>query len=202
MKFHYCCRHCDYDLKAENNIKRTPKLSLAKLDAIVMTTIQQYMDALIKFDDLDETLSKNDPLKERRTQIAKKVKKLEKAVNDYENTLSTAYTHHLAGLLDLREYGLVRAKTEGEKLENEIQLKMLKSELAKYDDSTILENLYLVKYREFRSCESPTKEMIQTLIGHIYFTPLTNDIDIVFNFTDEFEDLKNIIHGDGGSADE
>jgi len=202
VQYYYCCRHCDYDLKDEHSLTRTPKLSLAMLDAVVMKTIQHYMDALIQFDDLAETLSRNDPLKERRALIAKDAKKLEKTVNDYENTLSTAYTHHLSGLLDFREYELIRAKMEREKQEAETRLKLIKGEQAKHENKSILENQWLVKYRAFRACEAPTKEMVQTLIGRIMLTPLSNEIEIVFNFTDEFEELKQIIHGNGGMVDE
>jgi hypothetical protein len=54
-----------------------------------------------------------------------------------------------------------------------------------------------VKYREFRDCLTPTKEMIQALIGRIVLTPLSNELYIELNFEDCFEDLRQLMHEGG-----
>jgi hypothetical protein len=54
-----------------------------------------------------------------------------------------------------------------------------------------------VKYRAFRDCETPTKEMIQALIGRISLTPMTNELDIQLNYMDCFEDLKQLLQESG-----
>jgi hypothetical protein len=196
--YYYSCRHCCYELKHELGLKTAPKLPLKTLDTIIMLAIKAHMDALVRFDDLAETLSNHDPLKDKRLEMAKIAKKLEKTLSGYENTLATAYTHHLGGLLDLREYELVRAKIENEKLQAESQLAGVKSEQSKYENSRILDNQWLVKYRAFRDCEIPTKEMIQTLIGRIVLTPMTSDIEVEFNFMEDFEELNHILRGGCG----
>lgn len=201
--YYYSCRHCCTAIKEATGTSRAPKLPLARIDSLVMAAIKKHMDALVRFDDLAETLANHDPLKQKRLDAAKKAKKLEKALDGYENTLATAYTHHLGGLLDLREYELVRVKIEDDKARAELQLTAIKSEQIKYENSRLLENQWLVKYREFRDCEIPTKDMIQALIERIVLRPMTNDVDITWNFTEDFEELDKLMgHGKGIAANE
>ena len=193
--YYYSCRHCCYELKEAAGAAIAPKLPLKNLDAAIMSTIKTHMDALVRFDDLAETLAAHDPMKHKRLEAAKRAKKLERTLNDYENTLAAAYTHHLSGLLDMREYELVRARIEREKTQAELQFGIVKSEQSRYESSRALENQWLVKYREFRDCETPTKEMIHTLIGRIVLTPMTNEVKIELNFTEDFAELDYIIYG-------
>jgi len=196
--YYYSCRHCCIEIKEITGATKAPKLPLKTLDSIIMATIKTHMDALVQFDDLAQTLAAHDPLKNKRMEVAQKVRKLEKTLNDHESTLATAYTHHLGGLLDMREYELVRAKIEGEKAQAETQLATIKSEQTRYENSYALENQWLVKYREFRDCEIPTKEMIQALIGRIVLTPVTNKVEIELNFTEDFAELDYLINEIGG----
>jgi DNA invertase Pin-like site-specific DNA recombinase len=198
--YYYSCRYCCIELKHEHGLARAPKLSMVKLDALVMEILRKQMDALIQYDHLTDMLSKHDPFKEKRMMLAKDAKKHEKVVRDSEGALSTAYTHHLGGLLDLREYNLIRTKIEGDKLEAEARLVLARDEQARYDNRNLLENQWLVKYSAFRSCEAPTVEMVQALISRIILTPMTNEVDIQFNFIDDFTELQQIIHGNGGVA--
>ena len=101
------------------------------------------------------------------------------------------------GLLDLREYRLVREKIERDKFEAEVRLAGISAEQSKYDINNALNNQWLVKYSEFRNCETPTKEMVQALISKIYLTPLTNELNIELNFEDCFEDLRQILQESG-----
>jgi hypothetical protein len=80
-----------------------------------METLRSHMDTLVQFDNLAEILSKSDPLREKRASLVKERARHEKTVSHAEKNLSAAYTHHLDGLLDLREYGLVRERIESEK---------------------------------------------------------------------------------------
>jgi len=195
--YYYSCRYCCDDLREEHGLLKAPKLSLLKLDALVMATLRAYMDTLVQFDNLREILSNSDPLIQKRTQLAKDKANLIKTVSGFEKTLSTAYTHHLEGLLDFREYQLVREKIENDKQNAEARLTVINTEQSKYDVQKVLENKWLVQYRTYRDCETPTKEMIQALIGQITLTPITNDIDIILNFGDCFEELQNLMQESG-----
>jgi DNA invertase Pin-like site-specific DNA recombinase/predicted RNA-binding Zn-ribbon protein involved in translation (DUF1610 family) len=191
--FYYSCRHCNAEIKYETGIKRAALLPLTKLDSFIMTTFRKYMDMLVQFDGLNETLANSDTLRNKRMSIEKEKNRLEKAVADYDKNLATAYKHHLDGILDMREYGLVRSKAEREKIELEARLLTVKNEQAKYDSKNILENKWLEAYRSFRDRETPTKEMIQALIRRITLTPITNHLEIELNFEDCFAELREIM---------
>ena len=199
--FYYSCRFCCEELKREGNLPKAPKLPLTKLDALIMAALRVYMDTLVQFERLPEILSKSDPLIQKRAKIAKDKAQLEKTVNDYEKTLSAAYTHHLEGLLDLREYQIIREKIENDKANAEARLALLCDEQAKYDIQNALGNKWLVQYKAYRDCEIPTKDMINALIERIILTPITNDVEIVLNFKDSFEELRQLMEEGGVTVD-
>jgi FtsZ-binding cell division protein ZapB len=165
-----------------------------------METLRSHMDTLVQFDELEELLAKSSPLKQKRAELARKRARLEKAVGDAEHNLSTAYTHHLEGLLGLREYELVRVKIGDEKAENEARLSQIMAEQAKFDPKNALENQWLKQYRAFRDETAPTKEMIRALIGRIVLEPMTNLVAIELNYADSFGDLKQVL-AESGVAD-
>jgi DNA invertase Pin-like site-specific DNA recombinase len=197
VHYYYACPHCLADLKHELGLKRGSKLPLSKLDGLVMETLRAHMDTLVQFDELEKILAESDPLKEKRASITKERSRAEKTINNSERSISAAYTHHLEGLLDLREYELVRAKMENEKAEAEARLSFLAGEQAKYDAKNALENQWLVKFRAFREQETPTKEMIQTLIRRIVLVPMSNEVNIELNYTDAYEDLRQLMDESG-----
>ena len=199
--YYYSCYSCVSELKHEQRLKRGAKLPLKKLDGIVMETLSQHMDTLVQFDELEEILKTSDPLKEKRASLAKERARLEKSIGKSEQNLSAAYTHHLGGLLNLKEYELVRLKIETEKTESEARLVHVKAEQSKYDVKNALENEWLLKYRAFRDCAAPTREMIKTLIHHITLEPISNEVHIVVNYSDSFEELKGILHESGGGGE-
>jgi len=200
VSYYYACYHCIQDIKNEQGLKRGAKMPLIKLDAVVMETLRKHMDTLVTFDDLAALLSKSDPLKQKKVALSKERSKLEKTVNESERNLSAAYTHHLEGLLDLREYELVRMKIESDKTEAEARLFFIKTELTRYDTKAVLENQWLVKFRAFRDCETPTKDMIHALVKRITLVPMTNEMSIELNYTDSYEDLQDLIKESGVAA--
>jgi multidrug efflux pump subunit AcrA (membrane-fusion protein) len=129
--------------------------------------------------------------------LTKERAKLEKTVGESERNLSAAYTHHLEGLLDLREYELVRAKIENDKTEAEARLAHIKAEQIKYDAKTAVENQWLVKFSAFRDCDTPTKDMIQALVKRITLVPMSNELNIELNYTDSYEELQEIVRESG-----
>ena len=193
INYYHYCPNCFTELKRGQGLKRGKKLSLEKLDAIVMDTIRQHMDSLVQYDDLADILATSDPLRQKRSSLAKERAKLEKTVSEYERNLSAAYTHHLEGLLDLREYELVREKIESDKAGAEARMLGLRAEQTKFETTTVLENQWLANFRAFRDCETPTRDMILTLIKRIALTPMTNEVVIELNYTESLKDLKKIL---------
>jgi DNA invertase Pin-like site-specific DNA recombinase len=197
ISYYYACYHCLQDIKHEQGLKRAVKMPLIRLDAVVMETLRKHIDALVHFDGLAEMLSKSDPLKQKRALLTKERAKLEKTVGESERNLSAAYTHHLEGLLDLREYELVRVKIENDKTEAEARLAHIKAEQIKYDAKAVVENQWLVKFSAFRDCETPTKDMIQALVKRITLVPMSNELNIELNYTDSYEELQEIVRESG-----
>ena len=197
ISYYYACYHCLQDIKHEQGLKRGVKMPLTRLDAVVMETLRKHLDALVQYDDLAEMLSKSDPLKQKRAMLTKERTKFEKNASESERNLSAAYTHHLGGLLDLREYELVRAKIENDKTEAEARLSHIKDELKKYDMKSVLENQWLLKFRAFRDCETPTKDIIQALVKRITLVPMSNELIIELNYTDSYEELREVISESG-----
>jgi len=66
----------------------------------------------------------------------------------------------------------------------------------------VLDNQWLNKYRAFRNFETPSKELIQTLINRIYLTPLTNEVSIELNFMDCLRELRQLLQESGVKAGE
>lgn len=193
ITFYYSCRYCINELKYKNGLKSASHLPVDKLDIIVMETLGKCMDMLPQFENLAERLPKSDLFKRKRAKIIRDRTDCEKTICDYEELFVAAYTHHLSGLLDIREYKLIRDKVMSDKSDSESQLVQIIREQAKYDIHQINNNLWLLKYGEFRDCKAPTKEMVQTLIGCIYLTPLSNEINIELNYMDSFEELRQLI---------
>lgn len=198
VRYYYSCRYCGIALRAELGIAKATTMPLITLDDMVMKLVQHHLDTLVNFDDLAEKLAAHDPFKELKSETQRKITQLQKKLGTYDTTLATAYTHHLGGILNLREYEFVRTNTEQEKTQTEARLVSLQSQMGKYGIEAILENQWLNQYRKFRNCQEPTKELIQSLIGRITLEPITNILNIELNFTNEFDQLNNLIHQRGG----
>ena len=194
VSFYYICRYCIDEVKHENILNRASNMPIDKLDIIVMETLGRCMSLLPKFENMAEVLPISDLFRQKKAKITRDRTECEKTISDYENSLLMAYTHHLSGLLDIGEYMLVRDKILSDKLTAEAQLEQITKEQEKCDVHYWLNNQWLVNYSKFRYCKTPTKEMIQTLIGRILITPLSNEINIELKFMDSFKELRQLIH--------
>ena len=193
VDFYYICRYCNDKVKDKNRLKRALTMPLSKLDTIVMETLCKCMNMLPQFENLIEALSKSDLLRQKNASITRDRAELEKTINNYEKTLVKAYTHHLSDVLDLRDYTLVRDKIASDKLKTEAQLAQIIKEQEKYDLHHVLNNQWLEKYSEFRDYKILTKEMIETFVGRISLTPLTNEVNIELNYMESFKELRQLM---------
>ena len=191
--FYYLCRQCNNDLKAELNLERTSKLPLVKLDSVVMETLKKQMDVLVDSDRLIEKLVKSEPYMQRQSMLLREKSTWEESIVSTDKTLSNAYIHHLDGLLDFREFELVRAKVEQDKKDAIMRLEQIESELQKSDKMTERHSHWRKIYSAFRNSKTPTKELIQTLIDRIELTPLTNEIHVVMNYSDGLKEYMSLL---------
>ena len=193
IRFYYCCRHCDYDLKREHNLTKTPKLTLSTLDNAVLDALRKQIELMIDSEQFIENLTQSEMHSQRRAQLAHGRLKWEKAAADADKQLSASYTHHLDGLLDMREFELIRAKIERNKQEAAANLAQIESQLKRYDDMSARHHHWRQVYAEFTTAKSATKELVSLLIDRIELTPLTNEIHIFMNYQDGLSEYRAML---------
>jgi DNA invertase Pin-like site-specific DNA recombinase len=193
VRFYYCCRYCNDDLKHELGLARTSNLALVMLDSIVMETLQKQMSALIDSDTLIEQLVTSDKHILRRQALLDERTGGEKVLSKADAKLSSAYAHHLDGLLDLREFELFRSSMEREKQEVTAKMARAEAELKRYDDMADRYSYWREIYAGFRAAETPTKELVQTLINRIELTPMTNEVHVVLNYDDGLGEYQGLL---------
>jgi hypothetical protein len=115
--------------------------------------------------------------------------------------LASAYTHHLAGILDRNEFDMARSKFERDKRAAELSAERINVELTSYDLENQRQNAFLKNFRNFKGFAKLDKTMITTLIHRIEVSPLSNEISIMFNFMDELGKLNKLIEESGVLCD-
>ena len=197
---YYFCRSCNGDLKNNQGLTKRPKLKVLALDAAVMTGLRKQMDMLVDIDRLARQMANSEMQSKRRTELQREIIKLNKTVADADGTLSSAYAHHLDGLLDLREFGLVRTKMEHNRNDAMIKLALAESELKKCDEMTDRHCHWRSVYDDFLNAETPSKRLIQALICKIELTPVTNEVNIIFNYRDGLDEYRGMLGESGVRA--
>jgi DNA invertase Pin-like site-specific DNA recombinase len=195
--YYYTCRRCADELKLEQGIARAPSLTLAKLDAAVGETLRKQMDLLDGYDEFIKLAAQSDALKQKRAELIRERAKLEKEAASADNTIAAAYTHHLDGLLDFREYELVRDKAVRAKENAAARLAYMDGELQRLDANNAKNNPWRERFNAFRDLDKPTKEIVQALVSRITVTPLTNEVSVELNCMDSFAELRELV-GESG----
>jgi len=199
---YYRCATCDEALKATTGKTRTPKISSETLDAVLSAMIRKHIALFVDVERLLDTCAKADPFAAKRAELSREKSRLEKSAGEADRTLSAAYTHHLDGLLDFKEFELVRAKVDFEKRQTATRLSAVEAELKKYDVRVTHNNEWLKHYEAFRDFDKPSREMILALVKRIYVTPITNEVQIELNYMDAFAELKALADESGVGRDD
>jgi hypothetical protein len=197
VKYRYACRRCRDELN-ECAI-RVPSISHKRLDAALAETLRVQTELLDDCDGLVEEALRSDVLNRKRAALARDRTKIEKEIADAERTTEAAYIHCLDGLLDFREYELVRERARRKKDAAAARLAFVDGELQK--TKNLKNNPWREKFGAFRDFDAPTKELVQALVRRITITPLSNAIDIELNYTDAFAELRNLIEESGVIVD-
>ena len=182
-------------------LETAPRLPSAKLEPVVFDTLQKQIDTCIEIDALIDDVVKSEIItskcRKRRDELTKHQRDCKKA----DDMLASAYTHHLAGLIDSKEFGLVRAKFERDKQSSELRVARIQTELANFDLKKQRDNEFTANIHNLKGFTKLDKALISTLITRIEVTPLTNEIDIVLNYMDEIAELNSLIEESGVFAD-
>jgi DNA invertase Pin-like site-specific DNA recombinase len=197
MRHTYVCRYCHDELKAEAGVKRAAQLSESALDALVSATLRKQIAALADAERLLAELGKSGVPAQKHAELARERSKWDKAHTDADRTLSAAYTHHLDGLLDFREFDLIRQKASRDKDEAAGRLARAESELAKYDIANARNNEWRRQFGAFRDFTAPTRELLLALVSRIVLTPITNEVNIELNYMDSRAELRDLFTESG-----
>jgi DNA invertase Pin-like site-specific DNA recombinase len=200
-KYSYICRDCATEFRHTMGLDKIPHFPLEKVEEVITATIQRYMDAFVNIDALLEDIANSAAINRKQQNLTAELSKYRRESKKAEDMLSSAYTHHLAGLLDSREFELARVKFEREKQTAEAGADRVTQELAGYDVENARQNAFLENFRRFRGFSELNRAAIDILILRITIEPLTNIIDITLNFMEDFEKLNKLVEESGVISD-
>jgi DNA invertase Pin-like site-specific DNA recombinase len=101
----YFCRTCLPELKRANNIKgKSMKLRSADLESLIYNDIKCQIESCLEMDTLLEKMAISEYIVNKKNTLAGKHNKLLKEAVRLTDLLTSAYTHHLSGLLDVIEH--------------------------------------------------------------------------------------------------
>jgi hypothetical protein len=88
---------------------------------------------------------------------------------------------------------MISEKIKDNKINAEARLSQVIIEQEKYDIANILSNPSLVNYNMLRDCEILSNEIVQIFVDRIYIAPLSNELCIMFNDMERYEDIQRLI---------
>lgn len=197
VKFNYFCRYCDDELKRDftpDTIRRVP---VEKVESVVASFIQKQMDICLDIDSLLEKITDSSAVARKRQALLTERQRCQSAKGKAGDLLAAAYTHHLQGLLDKREFELARAKFELDKQEAASGLARVERALADYDMSQIRKNECLTSFRDFKGFTRIDRAIVGALVERIEITPMSDNVDVTLAFADSFGKLNSLMEESG-----
>ncbi|MCL2189132.1 MAG: recombinase family protein [Defluviitaleaceae bacterium] len=195
--YYYACPRCVAEIKQATGASTVTRLRLSKLEPLVFTVLQKQVEACVEMEVLLEDALNS-------TIIASKVQTLQAMLDKHQrdckkadDMLASAYTHHLSGLLDSKDFDLARVKFEQEKQVASLGIERVQAELDNYVIKNQRGNAFLENFRRNKSFSKLDKVLVSAFIKRIEVTPLSNEINIVFNYMDELAALNNLIEESG-----
>ncbi|MCL2400670.1 MAG: hypothetical protein FWC91_13115, partial [Defluviitaleaceae bacterium] len=85
------------------------------MDKAVMSALKMHLDLLIEMGSIVESLVNSKAYNSCITELLHEKAGWETEERNADKTLSAAYTHLLDGLLDYKEYGIIRTKVDEDK---------------------------------------------------------------------------------------
>jgi len=188
-------------LRHSLGLKKLPTLWLDKLEEIIAVVLQKHIDVCLDISELIAEASKSKAIVNKQHSLSSELSRLQRESKKADDMLASAYTHHLAGLLDSGEFNIAREKFEQDKNAAEARIERLSQDSARYDIEKANQNAFLVNFQRFNGFTALDKEIVNALIQRIEIDPLTKDVHIVLNFMDELEELNKLVDESGVLAD-
>ena len=200
-RYRILCRTCGSDLRHSLGLKKLPTLWLDKLEEIITVSLQKQIDVCLDINELITEASESKVIINKRHNLTSKLNRLRNESKKADDMLASSYTHHLAGLLDGREFNIAREKFEHEKQVAESRIEQIHLEATKYNIEKANRNAFLVNFQRFNGFTKLDKDIVNALIQRIEIDPLTKDVHIVLNYMDELEELNKLVEESGVLAD-
>lgn len=193
VKFRYGCRDCGTELRYTIGLEKAPYLPFEEIEESISVTIQKQIDSCIELDSLIGDVANTEAISRKRNTLTTELKGFQRDSKKAEDMLASAYTHHLAGLLDSREFDIARRKFERDKQTAEAGTERVAKEQDGYDLEVIQHNAFLMNFRRFKGFTTLDKAIVSALIQRIDVDPLKKEISITLNFMDELEQLNRLV---------
>lgn len=197
LKFSYFCRRCSMELKQTMGFERIKKTRPEKLEEILTTVLQNQIDVCANIDEIVAEASKKGVIVAKHNSLKSEHNRLRRESKKADDMLASAFTHHLAGLIDIHELNLVREKFERDKHSADTRAEIIAKEIAGFDAEKIKNNSFLVNFRHFKGFEKLDRALVETLIRRIDVSPETDEIHVTLNFMDELGELNKLIAESG-----
>jgi DNA invertase Pin-like site-specific DNA recombinase len=200
-KFRYVCRDCATEFRITTDIGKVPHLAYEKLEEVIISSLQRQFEICIDIDTLIEDVTKSSAITEKCRSLKADTVKCRLDSKKADDMLAAAYKHHLAGVLDGKEFELARNEFEKDKKAAEAKAERAEAALVGYDLDKQRQNAFLTNFRSYKDFIKLDKEIVNALIHRIEVVPITNEISIVLNFADELKQLNSLIEESGVLAD-
>ena len=192
-QYRYECRACGAEIRYTTGIEQVPQIAFELIEETIISSLQGHMKSCVSLDTLIDDVANSAAIIQKRHRLTAELNKFQRDNKKADDMLAAAYTHHLAGLLDSQEFALAREKFERDKRTAETGAECASRELSAYDLEKARHNAFLENFRHFKGFSRLDKSFVNTLIQRIDICPLTKEINIIWNFMDEFEQLNKLV---------
>ena len=167
----------------------SPLIRTDKLSEIVLKIIQQYVKIACDF---ERTIKEIDKYKKRVLSNAKNLSQqtIENRLKNIDNEKDRLYQLYRETKISLNEY-----QTRKKELEKNYKTLQLQS-LQEKEIQNPTENKFISNFVKYKNIKKLNREIVKTLIKKIKIYGY-NNIEITFNFRDEFEEVQKYITDNG-----
>lgn len=191
-RYTFLCNNYEHKLQISKCSKKC--LGEPELIAAILSSLKIQVDLGILLEDKIKDLKDTKKYKQKQQQINRDLIKVQKLIDKNVLLCSTLFENYADGTIDLTEYNRLKSTylKQAEELEKE-QETLLKAQIL---DQKILspQNKWIQAFKSQKATEVLTRDFIETMIDKIVVSGY-NDVEIVWNFSDEFAVLVKFAGG-------
>lgn len=199
-KFDYYCTNCHAELRHALGKGKIARFPLEAMEKIIYTELRTRIDTCLDMGSLLDQVSRSETFTANRTMFLTERRRLEQALVQAEDLLSSAYIDHLFDVLDTREFELARTKFESDRNAAEAALEHNRQELDRCGLDDIRKNECLMACRRFADFDRLDRGIVAALVKRIEITPMCREISVELAFRDGFAELERLVSERGAMA--